>query len=343
MNFFDEFNKLSADDVLSKIELDVAKDGKSYVCPKCGHGKGGDGIKPRVTGKDQTRWHCFGCSDDFSNYDLACAVLGLNDTATAVRELKDLFGLDDDKKSARSSKKISGSGDTVKYKVPLGARDGVKAIHDGEMDSEKKSAAEKSAAEPKNYERFYNFCKGNLEKFLAAQGGSYRAITAATYEKYGVEFYPDFDFETKDGDKIKSDALIIPYVKGTKIDKFHYVARAASDTTKAFSQHGEKAPLYEPLLISENNAMNFIVESELDALSIAQVFDGYEGIGVAATGGASKWRKVVTEFDERFANVERRPRFEGHVTCTGADACIAGEEFPCHIFFSQRRNGGHEI
>lgn len=305
MNFFEEFNKLSADDVLSKIELDVAKDGKSYVCPKCGHGKGGDGIRPRMTNKGQTRYKCFGCDEDFSNYDLACAALGLNadDRAAAVRELKDLFGLDDDKKSARSSKKIPGSGDTVKYKVPLGTRDGVKAIHDGEMDSEKKSAAE-----PKNYERFYNFCKGNRDKFLAAQGGSYRAITAATFEKYGVEFYPDFDFETKDGAKLKTCAMIIPYVKGTTVDKFHFVARAASDTIKAFSQHGEKASLYEPLSIRDDNVMNFVVESELDALSIAQVFDGYEGLGVAATGGASKWRKAVDELSRRFPNTDQRAK-----------------------------------
>lgn len=284
MNFFDEFNNLASDVILEKITLDTARDGKSFVCPKCGHGKGGDGISPRTSQKFQTRWKCFGCGTDFSNFDLAGAFLGLNpesDKAELAKRLKELFGMDGDEKPARSTKKYSG----VK-----------------KLDNQTQSAAE-----PKSFAPLLNFCKGNRDKFLAANGGSYRAITAATYEKYGVEVHNDFEFETKDGEKFRSAALIIPYVKGTTIDEFHFVARSASDT-KGFSQHGQDAPLYEPLPIRDDNTVNFVVESELDALSIAQIFDGREGFGVVATGGAGKWRKVVTELSERFANTEQKPR-----------------------------------
>ena len=293
MDFFDEFNNLTADDVLSKIELKVAKDGKSYVCPICSHGEGGDGIRPRIGKKGFPRWKCFGCGTDFSNFDLVSAVLGISDKSTAAREIKELFGIDGDKNISFSSREKSAREHEKKSK---GAN---------EMDSE-----QKPMTEPKSFEPLFNYCKvnGYRDKFLAEHGGSYRAITAATFEKYGVEVHNDFEFELKDGTKIKSPALLIPYVHGTAVDKFHFVARAASDTTKAFSQHGQDAPLYEPLPIRADNAMNFIVESELDALSIAQIFDGFDGVGCAATGGASKWNKVAPEFDKRFGDAEHKPK-----------------------------------
>lgn len=202
-------------------------------------------------------------------------------------------------------------------------------------------ANEQATVEPKDFSGLYYVCRGNLAKFLAECGGSYRAITAATFAKYSVEFYPDFEFKTKDGDKIISDALIIPYVKGTKIDKFHYVARSISDTVKAFSQHGQDAPLYEPLPISADNVANFIVESELDALSIAQVFDGDNGIGVAATGGASKWRKVVDELKKRFDTDERKPKIivmfdnddKGKFNAQALAPALRAANFPTEIFF----------
>lgn len=294
MNFFDEFNNLSSDVILEKITLDTARDGKSFVCPDCGHGKGGDGIKPRTSQKGQTRWKCFGCGTDFSNFDLAGAFLGLNpdtDKAELAKRLKELFGFDGDNNFSFSRRDDKPARSTEKFS-------GVKKLDNQTQ----------SATEPKSFAKLYNFCKGNRDKFLADNGGSYRAITAATYEKYGVEVHKDFEFETKDGDKIKADALIIPYVKGTTIDEFHFVARSASDTAKCFSQHGQDAPLYEPLPIRDDNTVNFVVESELDALSVAQVFDGWVGFGCVATGGAGKWRKVVTELSERFANTEQKPK-----------------------------------
>lgn len=329
MSFFDEFNGLSAEEILARVELEKARDGRSYVCPVCGHGKGGDGVKPRTTPKGQTRWKCFGCGTDYSNFDLAGAVLGLkpeSEKAELAKRLKELFGMDGDdtnfffqraEKSARRGEKISGSVKT--------------------MTDESKSAA----VNPKNFAKLYDVCRGNRAKFLADNGGSYRAITAATFEKYGVEVHNDFEFTTKDGDKIKSPALIIPYVKGTTFDNGHFVARSISDTVKAFSQHGQDAPLYEPLPISADNAMNFIVESELDALSIAQILGQYDDFGCAATGGASKWRKVVGELTKRFGDTEQKPKIivmfdndeAGKINARELVPALRSENFPAVFSF----------
>ena len=317
MDFFDEFNRMSADEILSRIELDVAHDGRSYICPVCGHGRGGDGIRPRVNSKGQTRWKCFGCGANFSNFDLAGAVLGLNpeyDKAELTRRLKDMFGLEGDKQPARAGKKISGSVKTM--------------------------ANEQAKVEPRNFANLYEFCRGNRAKFLDEHGGSYRAITATTLEKYGVEVHNDFEF-TVDGGKVKTPALIIPYVLGTKVDCGHFVARSISDTVKAFSQHGQDAPLYEPLPIAADNTANFIVESEIDALSIAQVFGGYTAFGCVATGGAGKWRKVLNELTKRFGEDERKPKIvvmfdnddAGILNSQAMTSALRSAGFPTEIFF----------
>ena len=318
MDFFDEFNCMSADEILRHVELAVAKDERSYVCPNCGHGKGGDGIRPRVNSAGQTRWKCFGCGMNFSNFDLACAVLGYYDKATAVVELRQLYGIEADDEPARGDKKFSGSVKTM--------------------------TNEQSTVNPNKFASLYYVCRGNRDKFLAECGGSYRAITASTFEKYGVEVHNDFEFELKDKSKVRTPALIIPYVKGTAVDNGHFVARSISDTVKAFSQHGQAAPLYEPLPISVDFP-NFIVESEIDALSVAQAFESI-GLNVSppgcvATGGASKWRNAVDEIVKRFGDAERKPKFicmfdndeKGILNGQAMTSAFRAAGFPAEIFF----------
>ena len=298
MSIFDEINDLSAETVLSRINLPLAKDGKSYVCPKCGNGTGktGDGIKPRINSKGKTRWKCFGrCATDFSNFDLAAATLGLDserETVESARRLKEIFGLSSDDETFSSSKEKSvRTAWTAEQKAAL-SFETKGAV---EMD-EKKSASE---SEPKNYAKFYEYCRGNVAKFLAEHGGSYRGLTAATFEKYGVVVHPEFGVEGHE----KSPHLIIPY------DDTHFTARALVGHDR--SQHGANSGLYEPLPINtdEPYSVNFIVEGEIDALSIAQVISNSDIVGCVAIGGATKYRKVVPLLEKRFADAQRKPSF----------------------------------
>ena len=294
MDVFSEVNELSAESVLSRINLPLAKDGKSYVCPICKNGTRdtGDGIKPRLNSKGQVKWHCFRCDKDYSNFDLAAATLGLDserDKAESARRVAELFGISDETFSFSRGKSARATW-TAEQKAAL-SFEPKGAV---EVD-EKKSATDK---EPKNYAKFYEVNRANVEKFLAEQGGSFRGLTAATFEKYGVVVHPDFGVEEHE----KRPHLIIPY------DDYHFVARAIEGHDR--SQHGQGAGLYELLPINNDKSysVNFIVEGEIDALSIAQVIDDW-GIGCVATGGASKWRKVVPELNKRFANAENKPKF----------------------------------
>ena len=302
MSIFDEINDLSAETVLSRINLPLARDGKSYICPLCENGATGDprhghgdGIKPRIS-KGRVRWKCHKCGKDFSNFDLASATLGLDserETVESARRVKELFGIyeSDETFSFSRDKKSARTAWTAEQKAAL-SFETKGAV---EMD-EKKSASE---PEPKNYAKFYEVNQANVDKFLAERGGSFRGLTAATFEKYGVVVHPDFGVEGHE----KCPHLIIPY------DDTHFTARAIEGHDR--SQHGANAGLYEPLPINTDKpySVNFIVEGEIDALSIAQVISGFEIVGCVATGGASKYRKVVPELEKRFANAERKPSF----------------------------------
>ncbi|MBR0032037.1 MAG: toprim domain-containing protein, partial [Treponema sp.] len=303
MSVFDEVNELSAEMVLSRINLSLARDGKSYVCPLCGNGATGDprhghgdGIKPR-TSKGRVRWKCHKCGRDFSNFDLAAATLGLDsekEPAESARRVSELFGINESGKTfSFSREKIFGwKAWTPEQRAAL-SFEPKGAI---EMD-EKKLAFD---GEPKNYSKFYEVNRANVDTFLAERGGSFRGLTLETFEKYGVVVHPEFGVEGHE----KRPHLIIPY------DDTHFTARAVVGHDK--SQHGANSGLYEPLPIrntDEPYSVNFIVEGEIDALSIAQVFGEYEMIGCVATGGASKYRKVVPELEKRFANAERKPSF----------------------------------
>ena len=300
MNVFDEINSLSAETVLSQLNLPMAKDGKSYICPLCGNGTGkdGDGIRPRIS-RGRVRWKCHKCGVDFSNVDLAAATLGLNvenETGEAIRQVKKLFGVYDesDNNFSFSRGKSARSAWTPELKEAL-SFENKGAV---EVDEKKESAvavAEPKTEPTKNYSKFYEWCRANVGKFLAERGGSFRGLTAETFKKYGLGVHPNFGVEGHE----KSPHLIIPY------DDSHYLARAIVGHDR--SQHGANSGLYETLPINTEFA-NFICEGEIDALSIAQVIPTWK-IGCFATGGASKWHKVVPELEKRFANAEQKPCF----------------------------------
>ena len=326
MDIFDEINSWTADELLSQFRLSVARDGKSYVCPICQNGTGdtGDGIKPRINSKGQVKWHCFKCDKDYSNFDLAAATLGYDserELTESARALKERLGYSDKvifsfSKAKQSSRPAAGSDSRSVVNV-----------------SEKKSASDK---EPKNYAGFYKFCRENydLKKFFDEQGGSYRGLKAATFEKYGVVVNPEFGVEGHE----KRPHLIIPY------DDYHFVARAIEGHDR--SQHGQASPLYEPLPINTELA-NFIVEGEIDCLSVAQEI-GNLGFSCVATGGASKWRKVVAELEKRFGNVAKKPSFvvmfdndeAGKVNGLKLVAALREAGYPAILFFLEGEMAG---
>lgn len=345
MNIFDEINDYSAEMLLSRINLPIAKDGKSYRCPVCDKGKGGDGIRPRRNSKGRVKWHCFGeCGKDYSNFDLAAATLGLDaerDKAEAIIRLKELFGIIDDETFSFSKDKKSARNARGKSVVDVNNSTGKNLGSVVAMD-EKKSASE---SEPKNFAKFYEYCRANVTKFLESNGGSYRGLTSETFEKYGLGINPEFGTNE---DVQKVPALIIPY------DEQHFVARKVVEVqgNQKVTRHGQGAGLYEPVAVKVGvGKINFVFEGEIDSLSVAQVFSkDLETFGIVATGGKSNWRKVVPELDKRFADVEDKPKFvvvfdndSGMEDAAKLVADLRAANYPAEsFFFEERKAGEHE-
>lgn len=280
MDFFDDFNCLDAATILSRVELAVAADGRSYICPNCGHGKHGDGIKPRVTSKGQTRWKCFDCDTDFSNLDLCSAVFGYNDVAEAARELKALFGLDDDEQLSFPQRSKSARGKNFS-----GSVDGVIKLQ----------GLNEAAAEPRNFAALYDFCrrKWSLRKFVDEQGGKWRGLTYETLDKAGCVYHDAYKFRGEE-----RPAVIFPYS-----ERF-YFARSTVDKERAVPKYAKRELYIAAPIVTDG--VNFVSEAEIDALSIRQ---SVAGCGSVAAGGTSGARLLVAELNKRFGNAEQKPRF----------------------------------
>ena len=311
LNIFDEVNSLPETIIARRLGLSTARDGKSFICPECGNGSGkaGDGIKQTKL-KGKLVWHCYRCDGHWSNVDLVALVEGIStsDSAELAKKLEELFPeyrnetflLSREnfaKKSPQNQRHFLFSRDDSHFSEgdsrassdspPELACEPVSPLRE-----QKKLASEQ---EPKNYAKLYEYCRRNVAKFLSERGGSYRGLTAETFEKYGVVVHSEFGVEGHE----KRPHLIIPY------NDTHFVARAIVGHDR--SHHGANAGLYEPLPI-DGEFPTFIVEGELDALSVVQAVSGL-GIRCVAIGGASKYRKVVPELEKRFGNSEKKPSF----------------------------------
>ena len=305
VNIFDDVNSLPEALIARRLGLSTARDGKSFLCPDCGNGSGktGDGIKQtKLNGK--LVWHCYRCGGHWSNVDLVALVEGISpsETAELARRLEELF--------PESKPFLFSRGEGFSH-FSAADRQASKSAsrvfgYRSEGESQASSDSRFLASEPvrtlepvlpKNYAKtFYPRYVETARKFLTERGGSYRGLTAETFEKYGVVVHPEFGVEGQE----KLPTLIIPY------DENHFVARAI-DSSRRPTQHGQGAGLYEPIPISLEYP-NFIVEGELDALSVVQAV-GSLGIRCVATGGASKYGKVVPFLEKRFGKWESKPSF----------------------------------
>ena len=298
MNIFDDVNLLPEALIAQRLSLATARDGKSFLCPDCGNGSGktGDGIKQSKL-KGKLVWHCYRCGGHWSNVDLVALVEGISpsDTAELAIRLEELFP-----ESSKPFLFSRGEGFSHFSAADGQASKSASRAFGYRSEGESQASSDSRTSEPvppKNYgETFYPRYKETARKFLAERGGSYRGLTAETFEKYGIVVHPVFGV----GDAEKVPTLIIPY------DDYHFVARAIDSSCRP-TQHGQGAGLYEPLKIDEKFP-TFIVEGELDALSVVQAV-GNLGIRCVATGGASKYGKVISELEKRFGKSESKPSF----------------------------------
>jgi replicative DNA helicase len=232
----------------------------SYVCPVCGNGSGkdGSGIAFVPGTEEHPRWKCFKCADGRAE-----DIIGLwklhtqqEDNAAAFSSLYRYFGIDADGKTS------AGALDTK-------SKPKVNVSQQAAASTKEKQLEDKRA--------YFKECEKRISETDYPQR---RGLSPETVAKYHLGFATHFK-----GNKgrIWKGALIIP--KGN----YSYVAR----NTDQQAEHGQRYHISgNSQLFNSKRALAqkeqpvFIVEGELDALSILEV--GKQAIGLSSTGNAKK-------------------------------------------------------
>lgn len=143
----------------------------------------------------------------------------------------------------------------------------------------------------KNYANMYEVQRRALPSFLATLGGKWRALTYETLREAGA------------GYNVKYKSITLPY------DDYTYFWRSVEGKGKGINKDGKRR-LYIPLPMKTGKGkINFIMEGEVDALSVKQVLSSFEGIGVAAIGSVKFSQMLIRELDAKFGNCADKPKF----------------------------------
>ena len=176
-----------------------------------------------------------------------------------------------------------------------------------------------------------------MKKFVDEQGGKWRGLTFETLSKFGCLYHAEYMVAANE----KVPVVIFPY------DENLYFWREVNGTRRGVPSKAKRNKLYKALPISIDYP-NFIIEGEIDAVSVAAVLGEFEMVGCVATGGASNYRTAVTEIEKRFANAERKPSFivmfdndkSGKTNGLKLANELKAAGYPTEIFFLEERMAG---
>lgn len=226
---------------------------KGYICPICGSGSGKSGTG--ITENKHSRGHytCWaGCFTNADAIEIIAQQEGLDaNSPEAIRRAYELYNIELDAPAPQIKPQATAP------------------------------AAELEEQEPVDYTSYYKECRARLTDPQAQAYLSYRGISTEVAARYWLGYDANWQSPTalKAGkNPPKSARLIIP------TSTTSYVAREANkDATGAFIKMKEgKAHIFNSkALYNDNKRPVFIVEGELDALSIIE--GGYEACGLGST------------------------------------------------------------
>ena len=232
--------------------MEKAQDGKSYVCPFCRHGKGGDGITLNQDGK----FHCFGCDKNGDAIDIYQQIEGIDDFNKALAEVANIYGL-----------QIEQS----------------KPVDPATLTPEEKQRRIDSMAAADIRRAQANQSHPDYIAYLKQRG-----ISPELAQFFGLGFLPAWRHPktvTEGKNPPATPRLIIP------TGKVNYTARltrsAQNDTEEQYKkQKVNSAGIFNVAAIRNATRPLFIVEGEIDAISFYAV--GGQAVGLGSTSNIDK-------------------------------------------------------
>ena len=262
----------------------IAPDGKP-VCPICHNGSGSDGTGVDFTEKvDGLIYGCRRPNDAGGQ----CHFNGLI-TTVAAKEL----GID-----------VRGNFDGFCTVLAAAAKFTGVAVISGALSQSRYQREQKTATTvdkpPKDYSKLYAFAANNLTAFVNRLGGKWRGLPLQFLKKVGAGFSPkNAEYEA---------GVIFPYTAN------HYFKRLVNDDGSCISDKGKHPKQHHGKMLTfyriedvRADAVNFVTEGEVDALTIRFVSD--DKFTAIATGGADGWHDQIASLVKVYGTAAVKPKF----------------------------------
>lgn len=251
------------EEILQRITTPAKKTGE-YVCPLCGHGAHGDGLKTNPRSKKLGSLKCFGCGFSGDILELLERDRGYG-FPKALEEASSLLGI-----SIERDKPVG-------QKQPKTERKGA-TYTDMDIHTDIYTHTNTDKPEEPDFTDYYKECSSRLSDtdYLSSRG-----ISEETASKYWIGYDPQ---SKPYGDKSleRWKGLIIPTGKSS------YIIRNIDPRAPKKKRYGKvgEAKLFNTKALKRATSPIVITEGEIDALSILEV--GGEAVGLGSTSNAGK-------------------------------------------------------
>lgn len=235
-----------------------SKGKNKYVCPLCSSGTGKNGTGAFTITDTGDNWKCFACNEGGDIFDLVGNVRGLTGYKEQLDYLKGLY-----------SYSLEANNNYVPPVPPVR--------------KEKQEEEQKT-----DYTNFFLEANKNIEKT-----DYHRGISLDTLNKFKIGYIENW--KAKPSEMYSSPRLIIP------TSKYSYLARDTrhnlTDKQKEYSKRKQGgSPLFNPEALSNKDKPIYIVEGEIDALSIIDA--GGEAVGLGSTSNTNSLINKIKKLKE---------------------------------------------
>ncbi|MBC9708003.1 MAG: toprim domain-containing protein [Enterococcus sp.] len=235
---------------------------KAYVCPLCGSGTGRNKTGAFTITKDGLKWKCFACDKGGDTLDLIGYVEGIDDYNSKLTRAGELFNLDIE--------------DHVEYQN-----------QDTQSNMHTDTTTQKTET---SYISFYKQANDNIQ---ATNYPEKRGLSKAILDRFKIGYVENWKHPNAPESVTGSPRLIIP------VTQTSYLARDTRDNIPDYQKQYAKtkvggSDIFNGIAFTQNaDQPIFIVEGEIDALSIMEV--GGVAVGLGSTSNAEKLVGLVKD------------------------------------------------
>ena len=230
---------------------------KAYVCPLCGSGTGRNKTGAFTITPDGHRWKCFACDKGGDTLDLIGYVEDISDYKTKIARAAELFNLDIEAPTEYQNQDTQSN-----------------------MHTDTKTET--------NYIDFYKQANKNIQDTNYPEK---RGLSKAILDRFKIGYVENWKHPNAPENVTGSPRLIIP------VTQTSYLARDTRENIPEYQKRYAKtkvggSDIFNGIAFTQNaDQPIFIVEGEIDALSIMEV--GGVAVGLGSTSNAKKLLEIL--------------------------------------------------